>query len=147
MGRLAFEGFTVICPEGWLATLDESTYSDPSGAAPVRLLPAHGFGELLVSRPALHPDEQPGADAVELESLAREWGLRRGIDEPLSVSTEVREGSAGASASYRLGDEFIQLWFVSNGSSMLKVSYVCPWSERDRDRAAREALVGSLRFA
>ena len=101
MGRLAFDGFSLICPEGWLTTLDEGTYSDPHGLPPVRVLPAHGLAELLVNRLLMHPDEQPGADPVELESLAREWGVRRGIDEPLSVSTDVREGSAAASATVR----------------------------------------------
>jgi len=40
----------------------------------------------------------------------------------------------------------VEVWFVSDGTALLTATYVCPWSDRDRHRAAREALVGSLRF-
>ncbi len=147
MIRHDFERFSAVVPEGWVASLDDATYSDAGGGeVPTRFVPALGEGELIVSAPALHPDDQPGADPDELESLAREWGMRRGVDEPLSVSTETRQGMARASASYRIGDELVEVWFVSNGTGLLKATYVCPWSDRDRDRAAREALIGSLRF-
>lgn len=146
MSRRAFDGFTAVVPEGWSATLDEGTYSDPGGQASTRFVPTGGGGELIVSAPLLDPDDQPGADVVELESMVREWGMRRGVDEPLVVSTETREGSARAAASYRIGDELVDVWFISDGTALLSASYVCSWTDRDRHKAAREALVGSLRF-
>jgi hypothetical protein len=146
MSRRAFEGFSAMVPEGWSVLLDEATYSgEGTGSLPTRFVGAGG-GELIVSVPRLHPDDQPGADADELESLAREWGMRRGQDEPLGVSTEVRQGTASASATYRIGEEMVEVWFVSDGAALLKATYVCPWAERDRDRPAREALIGSLRL-
>jgi hypothetical protein len=152
MSRREFDGFTAIVPEGWAAAFDEATYSDAtytdagSTHLPTRLVCGEGGGELIVSMPRLHPDDQPGADTDELESLAREWGMRRGVDEPISVTTEVRRGVARASATYRIGDELVEVWFISNGTALLKATYVCPWADRDRGWGAREALVGSIAF-
>jgi hypothetical protein len=146
MSRRAFEGFSAIVPEGWSAVIDEATYSDAGAQLPTRFAPLRGGGELIVSAPSLHPDDQPGADADELEALAREWGMRRGVDEPLAVSTETRQGAARASAWYRIGDELVEVWLVSDGTALLQATYVCPWGDRDLDRAAREALIGSLRL-
>jgi hypothetical protein len=146
MTRRSFKGFTAVVPEGWSAVLDEGTYSEPGAPSARRFFPAGGGGAVVVSVPALHPDEQPGADPAELESLAREWGMRRGIDEPLSVTTEKHQGSARASASYRIGDDLVEVWFVSDGTVLLTATHVCPFRDRDRHRAAREALIGSLRL-
>jgi hypothetical protein len=145
VGRSAFEGFSGVVPEGWKASRDEVTYSEAGLHAPMRFHSPRRVGVLRVSVPWLDPDEQPGADPEELEGLAREWGLRRGVDEPLTCATEVRSGLARATASYRIGGDFVEVWFLSDGTTLIKASYVCKWDEREVDRAAREALVGSLR--
>lgn len=147
MTRRAFDGFTAVVPEGWSAAVDDETYSEPSERLATRFAPATGGGAVLVNLPVLDPDEQPGADEVELESLAREWGMRRGMTEPLSLSTETVQGLARASASYRIGDDLVEVWFLSDGTVLVTATYVCRWTDRDRHRAAREALVGSVRIA
>jgi hypothetical protein len=147
MSRVEFDGFSAVVPEGWIFILDEGTFSEGAAAEqPTRFARPRSRGELLVTKARLHPDDQPGTDADELEALAREWGMRRGVDEPLAVTQEVREGQARASATYRIGGELIEVWFISDGTALLKATYVCPWADRDKDRAAREALIGSLRI-
>jgi hypothetical protein len=146
MSRQAFEGFTAVVPEGWSAAREETTYSEATEHAPTRFVSPGGRGALRVNVPALDPDEQPGADPDELDALARDWGMRRGIDEPLACATELRHGVARAAASYRIGEDFVELWLFSDGASMLQATYVCPWEARDEGRAAREALVGSIRL-
>lgn len=146
MSRSAFEGFTAVVPEGWSATREEVTYSEAAEHAPTRFVAPSGRGPLRVSAPALDPEEQPGADPDELEALARDWGVRRGIDDPISCVAEVSGGVARAAVSYRIGEDFVALWLLSDGASMLQATYVCPWDARDEDRAAREALVGSIRL-
>ncbi|APR83784.1 Hypothetical protein A7982_09133 [Minicystis rosea] len=145
MPHSAFEGFTAVVPEGWKASRDEVTYSEAGLHAPMRFTSPGRRGVLRVSVPWLDADDQPGADPDELDSLAREWGLRRGIDAPLACQTELRDGLARATASYRIGEDFVEVWFISDSSTLIKASYVCKWDERDLDRAARSALVGSLR--
>lgn len=145
MGQSAFEGFSAMVPEGWKAGRDEVTYSEAGEHAPMRFTSPGRRGVLRVSVPWLDADEQPGADPDELDALAREWGLRRGIDEPLTCTAELASGLARAAASYRLGEDFVTVWFLSDGTTLIKASYVCKWDEREADRPAREAMVGSLR--
>jgi hypothetical protein len=148
VGRSAFEGFSGVVPEGWKASRDEVTYSEAGLHAPMRFHSPGRLGVLRVSVPWLDPDEQPGADPEELDGMVREWGLRRGVDEPLTCASGlqgVQGGLARAAASYRIGGDFVEVWFISDGTTLIKGSYVCKWDERDVDRAAREALVGSLR--
>lgn len=144
--RYKYEAFSVVVPEGWSEILDEATFSDPDVSAPVRFAPLDGEGEIIVTTPRVDADDLPGADPDELEALVREWGMRRGINEPLGVSTEVRQGVARAGASYKVGDELCEIWFVCDGTALLRVTYVCPFGDRDLDRGSREALIGSLRF-
>lgn len=146
MSRRAFEGFTAVVPEGWSSTREEVTYSEAAEHAPTRFMAPSGHGTLRINVPALDPDEQPGADPDELSALARDWGMRRGINEPLACATELRRGIARVTVSYRIGDDLVALWLLSDGNSMLQATYVCPWEGRDEDRAAREALVGSIRL-
>ena len=145
MPHSAFEGFTAVVPEGWKASRDGVTYSEAGLHAPMRFASPGRRGVLRVSVPWLDADDQPGADPDELDSLAREWGLRRGIDDPLTCQTELREGLARAAASYRIGEDFVEVWFISDGTTLIKASYVCKWEDRDLDRGPRAALVGSLR--
>ena len=86
LGRHAFDGFSAVVPGGWRAEIGDATYSDPGAPQPTRFARSPGGpggGELLVSVPLADADEQPGADPDELSSLARAWGMRRGMDEPL----------------------------------------------------------------
>ncbi len=109
-------------------------------------MPPLGLGRLRVSLPLIDPEDQPGADTEELKAMAWEWGTRRGIEEPRWWATELRSGVARAAATFRIGDDFVALWLLSDGASLVEATYVCPWDRREADRAAREALVASLRL-
>lgn len=147
MGLQKFGGFTAVVLDGWSAGRIAGTYSEEAQHTPVRFRPPDRRGELIVTVPWLDPEEMPDADPDELDALARDWGVRRGAVEPLSSEKELREGLARAGASYRIGDELVAVWFLSNGSKLLKVTWVSPWDARDDHRAARELILRSLRPA
>ena len=87
------------------------------------------------------------AGAAEVLALAHEWGERRGLGKPLGESSEARDGLALASAVYNVRGDFVQLWFLTNGRALVQASYVCPWADREAERAPREAIMASLHFA
>jgi hypothetical protein len=145
MSRTAFEGFSAVVPEGWKASREEATYSEGAEHAPIRFRTPDRQGTLRVHVPWVDADEQPGADPDELEAMAREWGIRRGVGDPLVCTAELASGLAQAFASYRIGEDLVEVWYLSDGATLIQASYVCRWEARDVERAARMALVGSLR--
>lgn len=148
MKKLAFDGYAVTLPEGWSDVLEEGTYSDPDRPPPITFAKHEGIGVLYVT--AIHyedEDDAPAATTQAMEHEALEWGRRRGMQTPLAAASEARRDVVQASASYRVGDDFVQVWYVGNGGALLlEASYVCPWSARDDERLGRDMLVGSLRF-
>ncbi len=148
MERQVYEGFSVVLPDGWSEREDDATFAESDGDLPIRFAPEDGgAGLVLVTVPYFDPEEQPGDDAAELEALAHDWGARRGLSAPFASATQARRIGTMATAVYALRGQFVQLWFFSNGSSLVHASYVCDWDAREDERAPREALVASLRFA
>jgi hypothetical protein len=146
--RQVYEGFSVVLPDGWAELEDDATFAESEGDLPFRFAPeGGGAGMVLVTVPLLEPEEQPGDDAAELEALALGWGARRGLAAPIGSATQARRDSTMATAVYALRGQFVQLWFFSNGTSLVQASYVCDWDSREDERAPREALVASIRFA
>jgi hypothetical protein len=147
MPRTAYEVFSVVLPEGWSDVLEDATYSDPDAALPPITFAAKGGpGTMHVSAPLFPRDAQPGASVGAMEALARAWGEGRGLATPLALSSRATPIGGLAQASYALGDDFVEVWFVSDGRGVLCASYVCPFAARDVERDAREAIVASLRF-
>ena len=60
---------------------------------------------------------------------------------------ESRDGEiAIEGASYHSGDDFIRVWYASDGKSVLLVTYVCEWLVREQEAGEREMAVRSIRF-
>ena len=148
MERQVYDGFSVVLPQGWVELEDDGTFAESDGDLPIRFTrEGGGEGMVLVTVPLFHPDDQPGDDPAELEALALGWGARRGLAAPIASATQARRIGTMATAVYALRDQFVQLWFFSDGSSLLHATYVCAWDAREAERASREAIVASLRFA
>ena len=148
MERQVYDGFSVVLPEGWAELEDDGTFAESDGDLPIRFCrEGGGDGMVLVTVPLFHPDDQPGDDPAELEALALGWGARRGLSAPIASATQARRIGTMATAVYSLRGQFVQLWFFSDGSSLLHATYVCAWDAREDERASREAIVASLRFA
>ena len=144
--QVVFEGFSLGLPAGWSEVVEEGSYSDPDRLPPVTITREDGVGAFYV-QPLLYPGESPSDEPHVVEGMAIEWGERRGHVQPLACASERREDGCLAGATYRIGDEFVQVWFLCDGTAVLHASYVCPWSARDDERGARDALVASLTFS
>ena len=150
MERQVYEGFSVVLPDGWSELEDDATFAESDGDLPIRFAldvgGRGGAGTVLVTVPLFEGDEQPGDDEAELLALAHGWGARRGLSAPIASATQARRGAMMATAVYALRGQFVQLWFFSNGASLVHASYVCDWDARENERTPREAIVASLRL-
>jgi hypothetical protein len=59
------------------------------------------------------------------------------VGEGFNTSTRVGD-LLGVAASFHAGDDFIRVWYLSNGQSVLLVSYVCSWESREVERQQYE---------
>ena len=146
MARHSYEGFTIALPPGWTEVAEDATFSDTAQLPPVAFGSEHGPGTFHVNVPLLPPEDVPPADPKALEAVARDWGARRGIISPLATASGPHPQGAIATATFRIGDDLVQVWFVSDGDPVVCASYVCAWDDRDLERDARESAAASLRI-
>jgi hypothetical protein len=144
--RRTFEGFSIVLPPGWQEQLGDATYSDPD-EVPAASFGAPGGGTLQVSPVLLEEDEDTTSGIDDPRALAIEWGRHRGLATPLGAASGAVAGGTIGTATYRLGSDFVQIWFLSNGHDLVQVTYVTSWASQEVERATREAAVASLRFA
>lgn len=147
MTREVCDGFSIDLAGGWAAMIEESTFVDADEQIPFtfHFLPSRA-GRLQVAAPMFEDGEQPGATTGDVEELAREFGERRGIAAPVELSSRAESHASIATAVYRVGGDFVQVWFISNGKSLIAATYSCAWAARYDEQAERESIVASLRF-
>lgn len=145
-GRRTFEGFSIVLPPGWEEVLGDATYSDPD-EVPAASFGAPGGGTLQVSPVLLEDVEDTSSGIDDPAPLAIEWGRHRGLAAPLGTASGAAAEGTIATATYRLGSDFVQVWFLTNGQDLIQATYVTSWTAQEVERDAREVAVASLRFA
>ena len=139
---LTFLGVTVDAPPTWRDITDELHGEDP----PVTLADAgDDVGALQFSVARYGSGPVPNPSPAELLDMAEELGTGHGLSHPHERVTEGGALRLGA-VSYRDADEFFRIWYVSDGRNIAKVTYVCPWDLRTKQREECETIVRSLRF-
>jgi hypothetical protein len=140
---LDFGAFSISVADGWediTGTLDDAdaplTVAEPtSGAGALQLSPAIYKGGRL-----------PRVGPQDLRSLLDNFASRQGLGDPFDRST-YSDGVIVEGASYHSGEDLIRVWYASDGKSVMLVTYVCEWGQREREALQREMSVRSIRFA
>jgi hypothetical protein len=135
-------GFTVSVPDDWRDVTDSLERED----CPFTLaVPNDGVGALQFS-PAIYQGGQiPSPTIDDLNTMLTEFAEKQGFGHPIENDT-FSDGLLGATASFRGDDDFIAVWYVSDGKNIMLVTYVCDWSSKDVEADARKAIVSSIRF-
>lgn len=145
MDELEFDRFSVRLPAGWSDVLDDMTYTNPDQVPPIAFAADSGPGTLYISHVLFRQDEQPGAKATDAAELVQQWASRRNLA-PLATGLDSSPRGGMATATFKLSGDFIQIWYLTNGESVLHASYVCDWDEQQIETEARGSIVASLRF-
>src|SRR5437868_5708727 len=140
--KLLYPGFCVAVANGWddiTATLEEA---DP----PITIAdPVSGVGALQLSPAIYESGRLPGITPESLSEMLEEFASSEGFDEPFD-----RIGCTGEvameGASFRAGEDFIRVWYVSDGTNVILITYVCEWEQREVEASEREMIVHSIRF-
>ncbi len=76
-----------------------------------------------------------------LDEFALAHTLGDGFDSVAASGTVTVAGK-----SYRSEDEFIRVWYVSDGCNFALITYVCDWGVRNQERSTVEAMIASFEF-
>ncbi|GAC1382430.1 MAG: hypothetical protein NVSMB4_10730 [Acidimicrobiales bacterium] len=139
---LDFDAFSISVVDGWediTATLDDAD-------APLTVAdPISGVGALQFSPAIFKGGRLPRVGPQDLRSLLDEFASGQGWVNPFDRSA-YSGGVTVEGASFRSGEDLIRVWYASDGRSVMLVTYVCEWSEREREASQREMSVRSIRF-
>jgi hypothetical protein len=105
-----------------------------------------GVGALQISPALYRSGLLPRPSEHELLSLVREFGQQRNLGGAEDESTFTETSLKGAGASFHSGDDFIRVWYVSDGSSFALVTYVCNWGQQGHELPICAKIVRSIRF-
>ena len=136
-------GVTVDVPTNWREITDQ--LEDVADPPPTLADAADDVGALQFSVARYASGPVPDPTPADLLGMALQLGATHGLGEPREQIADVGALRLGA-VSYHDGDTFLRIWYVSDGRSIAKVTYVCPWRLRRKQRATCEAIVRSLRF-
>jgi hypothetical protein len=107
--------------------------------------PVSGVGALQLSPALYRGGQSPQVMPHDLTELLDEFAAERGLDEPFE-RTVYRGEVTIEGASFHAGDDFIRVWYGSDGRNVVLVTYVCEWNHRDRESGEREMAIRSIRF-
>jgi hypothetical protein len=140
--RLALRGFSVAVDGGW----DDitSTLGNPMG--PLTLGNAEsGVGALQFSPAVYESGEAPSIGVDELDAMLRDFAINRGLTGPFDRWTS-STGAMVVSESFHCGSAFVRVWYISDGKSVILITYVCDWEHRNEESELVDAVIKSVRF-
>lgn len=119
--------------------------ADVEGGTPT-LAPSVGPGGALQFSTMFYRDgERPNVTAADLESMLREFGETRKGAEPANVLAWSTRKLIGVSGDFREDDELLRVWYVSDTSNVVFVTYVTFEVSLD-ELSAADAIVRSIEF-
>jgi hypothetical protein len=133
--------FSIACVEGWCNVTHQIEAADP----PLTFARADGVGAFQLSTALYRSGPFPGASATVLLSMLREFADARDLGEPSDIVTE-DGGLRLAAASFRRQQDFVRVWYLSDGSSFAQVTYTCAWGVQAAELPDCEQMVRTLRF-
>lgn len=136
---ISFGRFSVVAAEGWKEITDEL----PDGFPLTLADPHNGVGAMQFSVATVKGGAQPQVSMQDLESLLEDYTRVQGFE--CSHGRRLYDAAVfGIGRSFRSGTDFVRVWYLSDGSTVILVTYVCDWSKRTSEEHVRECIVRSL---
>ena len=133
--------FSVRCSKGWCDITDEVQATDP----PWTLAKPDGVGAFQFSVATYKSGSIPNKTSTVLLAMLRDFASSHSLGEQTDIVTE--DGALRvAAASFRHGDDFLRVWYGSDGRNFAKITYTCAWGEHLTELPDCEQMVRTLRF-
>ena len=135
------DGFAIRHVDGWFDITDDVEADSP----PWTLARPDGGGAFQVSAALYRGGAVPSPSPDDLLTMVQEVLSRPGMSRPTDIVTESGELCLAA-ASCRWGDDFVRVWYLSDGRSIAKVTYTGAWGSQDVELPDCEQMVRTLSF-
>jgi len=141
--KVRLGSIAVAAPKSWVDLTPD--LDDPD--APYTLAKQDGVGALQFSIAVYRRGKNPSISAADLQDMLREFEraqqLRKGFDRR---NQEDALSITAASYHETESDDFIRLWYVSDGKNVALVSYTCSWAAPRNELQDCEHIVESISF-
>jgi hypothetical protein len=120
MPRADYSNFSVALPPGWGDITPDLEADD----APATVARDDGVGALQFSIGLYESGARPRGDIEELQELMDGFAESHGL---IPLNDTVRESwpRSLVAASFQLGNDFVRVWYVSEGGNFALVTYTC----------------------
>jgi hypothetical protein len=133
-------GYSLEVPDGWFDTTEGES-------SPFTLARAEGVGALQLSVALYNDGLPPNASSNVLREMLEEFAQTHTLGSSFDLVAE-EEPVPLAAASFFLeeGQTFLRSWFVSDGLSFAKITYVCAKADLGPEVNECEKIVRSIEF-
>jgi len=139
---LQFGPLMADVPEGWIDVTEQVPVPDP----PITLARLNGAGALQFSTAEFTEGIPPNPMRSDLQEFLEQKAVQDRWGPP--IRHETGTGSMMfASGEFRVGQDYMKAWYLSDGRNFAFATYVCDWAEQEQERGEVEAIVRSLSFA
>ncbi|HWX21028.1 MAG TPA: hypothetical protein VN578_14100 [Candidatus Binatia bacterium] len=133
--------FTIRRSDGWCDITDEIEAANP----PWTQAKLDGVGAFQFSVALYKSGRIPDPPSQLLLSMLRDFASSRELGEAADIVVEDGELRIAA-ASFTPGDEFIRVWYASDGRNFAKVTYTCARGAQQTELPDCERMIRTLRF-
>jgi len=140
--QLSIGCLSLTVAEGW----EEITATVDSPDSPLTIAdPNSGVGALQFSPAIYKAGVLPNVTSQDLFEMLSQFAASRGLESPFDQAAYPGDTFA-VGESFRIGTDFVRVWYCSDGKNIVLVTYVCDWSQKDSEAEQREMAIRSIRF-
>jgi hypothetical protein len=141
--RLRYKGFSIAVPDNW----SDITESLEKEDVPLTIADGTvGVGALQISSAFYRSGAEPRITSDDLSSMLDEFGEARGLNW-MQRWTERHGPVLQVGGEAARDDDYVAIWYLSNGKDVLFVTYTCEWERRLEEFKAYTAAVRSVEFS
>ena len=133
--------FTIKCSDDWCDVTDEVDGERP----PRTLARPQGVGALQFSVAAYLGGDLPNPPPQDLLSLLADFARSHQLGDMTDVVVEGGHRQLAA-ASFSFGEDYLRVWYASDGKSFAKVTHTSAWGEQHSELPDCERMVRTLQF-
>jgi len=142
--RITFAGLSIVVVNGWFDVTDDL----PEGSPQTLAKSDSGIGALQFSVARYQAGSRPNVRGEDLRELLEEFAHDHGLGQPSNIN-ELSGSPQSISGDFSSEAEFIRIWYVTNGSDVVLVSYVTQETLNallPGELSEAEAIVRSIAF-